>query len=392
MQYPFERLRAVHQSPHSSLAPSQSISYKMASHRQRARERALALTQIKIAPRRTLWLYSQILLTILVTLSLAALSAEVSKLSLTPVYGSIPPRTSLNWLRGGLELDQRYIAIVISVALAKMYLSNHALGFSRVFAIWGFSIPSIQSGLSSFSGKLGPIWGPRSTYLLTSVPLTCLSLLYLVILIPEAFPLTIFAKRAATRSTKEFCSNALGTLLLTSTLYHFLSQLQVYFEIRIPTFVMLRLGKPAVFSRFSLQTIITLMYASLAASLQHFKVFFAAILPLLHIIFVCPHLRLPYNTNILNNTIQAQGFSLVARQESLTGYISVLDNVDQEYRVMRCDHSLLGGEYLRKPKGSRYNEPVYTIFLTLEAVRLLQTKPPESQLPVTSEVKHAVVM
>ena len=213
-----------------------------------------------------------------------------------------------------------------------------------------------------------------------------------MILIPEVFPLAIFAERAATRSTKQFCSHALGTLLLTSTLYHFLSQLQIYFENRIPTFVMLRLGKSAVFSRFSLQSIIALMYASLAASLQHFKVVFAAILPLFHIIFVCPHLNLPYNTNILNNTIQAQGFSLVARQESLTGYISVLDNVDQEYRVMRCDHSLLGGEYLRKPKGSRYNEPVYTIFLTLEAVRLLQTKPPESQLIATSEVKHALVM
>ena len=385
----------MHHSPHSSLAPSQSISsisFKMPSHRQNARERTPALTQNKYAPRRTLWLYSPVLFNILATLFLAAMSAEISKLSLTPVYGSIPPRTSLSWLRGDLELDQRYIAIVISVALAKICLSNHALGFSRLFAIWGFFIPSIQSGLYSFSGRFGPIWGPRTIYLLTSAPLSCLSLLHLVILIAEAFPLTIFAKRAATRNSEEFCSNALGTLLLTGTLYHFLSQLQVYFESRLPTFIMLRLGTHAVFSRFGLQTITALMYAQLAASLQHFKVFFAAILPLFHILFVCPHMQLPYNTNILNKTIQAQGFSLVARQESLTGYISVLDNVNQEYRVMRCDHSLLGGEYLRKPKGSRYNEPVYTIFLTLEAVRLLQTEPPESQSTVTSEVKHALVM
>ena len=366
--------------------------FKMASHGQKARERAPASTQNKMAPRRTLWLYSQVLLKILATLFLAAISAESSKLSLTPVYGSIPPRTSLDWLRGDLEFDPRYMATVISVALAKMYLSNHALGSSRVFAIWGFSIPSIQSGLYSFSGKLGPIWGPRSTYLLTSVPLSCLSLLHLLNLIAEVFPLKIFAERTATRSTKDFCSNALGTLLLTSTLYHILSQLQVYFETRLPTLMMLRLDTHAIFSRFGLQAITALMYASFAASLKHFKIFFATILPLFHIVFICPHLRLPYNTNILNSTIQAQGFSLVARQESLTGYISVLDNVNQEYRVMRCDHSLLGGEYLRKPKGSRYNEPVYTIFLTLEAVRLLQIKPPESQSPVTSEVKHALVM
>lgn len=364
----------------------------MASHRQRARERAPALTQNRTAPRRTLWLYSQVLFKVLATLFLAAVSAELSKLSLTPVYGSIPPRMSLNWLQGGLKLDQRYIAIVISVVLAKMTFSNHTLSFSRYFAIWGFSIPSIQSCLYSFSGKFGPIWGPRSTYLMTSVPLSCLSLLHLVISIAEVFPLTIFAERAATRSTKEFCSNVLGTLLLTSTLYHCLSQIQVYFESRLPTFMMLKLGTHAVFSRFGLQTITALMYASFAASLQHFKVFFATILPLFHILFICPHMQLPYNTDILNKTIQAQGFSLVARQESLTGYISVLDNVKQDYRVMRCDHSLLGGEYLRRPKGSRYNEPVYTIFLTLEAVRLLQTKSPESQSTVTNEVKHALVM
>ena len=364
----------------------------MASHRQKAREQTPALTQNKSPPRRTLWSFSQALVTILATLLLAAMSAEVSKLSLTPVYGSIPSRTSLDWLRGGFDLDQRYIAIVLFVALAKMNLSNHSLGFSSLFAIWGFFIPSIQSILYSFGGKLGPIWGPRSTYLLTSVPLSCLSLLYLVILIAAIFPRTIFAERAASRTTKEFCSNAFGTLLLTSTLYHFLSQLQVYFENRLPTLMMLRLAKHAVFSRFSLQTITALMYAQLAASLQHFKVLFVAILPLLHILFVCPQVQLPYNTSRLNRTIQAQGFSMVARQESLTGYISVLDNVNQEYRVMRCDHSLLGGEYLRKPKGSRYNEPVYTIFLTLEAVRLLQTKPPESQSLVTSDVKHALVM
>ena len=364
----------------------------MASHRQRARGRAPALPHNEFAPRKQLWLYSRVLFQILATLFLAAMSAELFKLSLTPVYGSIPPRTSLNWLRGGLELDQRSIAIVISVALAKITFSNYYLSFSRLFAIWGFSIPSIQSGLYSFSGKFGPIWGPRSTYLMTSVPLFYLSLLHLVVLIAEVLPLKIFAERAATRSTKEFCGNVLATILLTDALYHFLSQFQVYLENRLPTFMMLRLGTHAVFSRFGLQTITALMYASFAASLQHFKVFFAAILPLLHILLVCPHMQLPYNTDILNRTIHAQGFSLVARQESLTGYVSVLDNVKQEYRVMRCDHSLLGGEYLRKPKGSRYNEPVYTIFLTLEAVRLLQTEPPESQSTVTNEVKHALVM
>lgn len=388
---------AVWQSVHqSSLAPSLSHTdftlLQMPPHRQRAQARAPALTQTKIAPRRELWLYAQLLLSIFATLFLAALSAEVSKLSLTPVYGSIPPIASLNWLRGSFGSDRRYITMVVSVSMAKMFFSKRTLGFSRLFAIWGCFIPLIQSTLYRISGKLGPIWGPRSTYLLTSVPLSCLSLLHLVISIAETFPLTIFAEGAATRSMEDFCSTALGTLLLTSTLHHFLTRLGVFLENRLPMFIMMRSGAHAVFSRFGLQTVTALMYTLLGASIQRFKVIFTAILPLFHVLFVCPHVPLPYNTNILNSTLRAEGFSLVARQESLTGYISVLDNVKEGYRVMRCDHSLLGGEYLRKPVGSRYNEPVYTIFLTLEAVRLLQTRPSETQLLATSEHKHALVM
>lgn len=364
----------------------------MPPHRQKAHARVPVLTQNKNARGRRLWLYAQLFLMIVETLFLAAMSAEVSKLSMTPVYGSIPPITSLNWLRGGLESDQRYIAIVISVSLAKMLLNKRTLDFSRLFAIWGFFIPSVQSGLYRLSGKFGPLWGPRSTYLLTSVPLSCLSLLHLVIMTAEVFPLTIFAEGAATPSMKNFCSTALGTLLLTSTLYYFLTRLREFLEIRLPIFIMLRSGTHAVFSRFGLQATTALMYAQLGASLHRSKVIFTAILPLLHIVFVCPHVPLPYNSNLLNSTLRAEGFSLVARQESLTGYLSVLDNVNQGYRVMRCDHSLLGGEYLRKPRGSRYNEPVYTIFLTLEAVRLLQTERSENELLETTEPKHALIM
>ncbi len=364
----------------------------MPPRRQRVPARAPASTQTNNARNRSLWLYAQLLTTTLAILFLAAMSAESSKLSLTPVYGSIPPVASLNWLRGGLERDRRDVAIVVFLSLAKNLFSKQALGFSKKFAIWGFFVPSIHSCLHGFSGRLGPLWGPRSTYLLTSVPLSCLSVLYLVILIAEAFPLAIFAEGAVTRSMKVFSSTALGTLLLTSTVYYFLARLKSYLEHTLPISITLRYGTHAVFSRFGLQTVTAFMYAPLAVSLERSKLVFAAILPLLHLVSICPHVPFSYNTNVLNSTLQVEGYSLVARQESLTGYISVLDNVKEGYRVMRCDHSLLGGEYLRKPWGSQYKEPVYTIFLTLEAVRLLQTEPSESRLLATSQHKHALVM
>lgn len=375
-----------------SLPSPRVESFRMTPRGKRSNAPAPALTQNNNAPRRIWWSYARLLLTILATLFLAAMSAEVSKLSLTPVYGSIPPIASLKWLRGGLERDQRYIAMIFSVSLAKMFFSKRNLGFSKYFATWGFFIPSIQSGLFSFSGRLGPVWGPRMTYLLTSVPLSCLSLLHLVNLIADTFPFAIFAEGAATHSLVGFCGSGLGTLLLAGTLYHFLARIKTYLENRLSMFMMLTSGTPAVFSRFGLQIVTTLLYAQLGASLEGFKLIFTAILPILHLAFVCPHVPLPYNTGVLNDTLRAEGYSLVARQESLTGYISVFENLNEGYRVMRCDHSLLGGEYLNKPRGSRYNEPVYTIFLTLEAVRLLQNRPSEGQLVATSKHNHALVM
>ena len=359
---------------------------------QRANARAPALKHHNSTSRRTLWSYVRLLLMTSSILFLAAISAEISKLSLTPVYGSIPPIASLNWLRGGLEHDQRYIVMIVSISLAKMFFSRRTLRLSKHFAIWGSFVPSIQSGLFSLSGRLGPIWGPRTTYFLTSIPLSYLSLLHVVVLVAEAFPLAIFAEGAATHSAKDFCSSALGTFLLTSTLYQFLAWIKMYLEEWLPMLIMSTSGRHAVCSRFGVQTVMALVYAQLSASIERFKLMLTAILPLFHLAFFCPHLQLPYHTDVLNSTLRAEGYSLVARQESLTGYISVLDNVNAGYRVMRCDHSLLGGEYLRKPRGSRYNEPVYTIFLTLEAVRLLQTMTPETQLLETSKHKHALVM
>ena len=51
-----------------------------------------------------------------------------------------------------------------------------------------------------------------------------------------------------------------------------------------------------------------------------------------------------------------------------------------QYRMMRCDHSLLGGEWLltdrrRKSEGWEVSEPIYAVFELLEAVRLMELEP-----------------
>ena len=85
------------------------------------------------------------------------------------------------------------------------------------------------------------------------------------------------------------------------------------------------------------------------------------------------HVPLQRTTDLLNATLALDGYSLLERRESLTGYISVLENNVDHYRVMRCDHSLLGGEWILPPDPKRkVAEPVYAVFTMLESVRLVQ--------------------
>jgi hypothetical protein len=54
--------------------------------------------------------------------------------------------------------------------------------------------------------------------------------------------------------------------------------------------------------------------------------------------------------------------------------MSILESRDQGFRVMRCDHSLLGGEWLAKSDRNLLAEPIYGVFVMLEAVRLVEVK------------------
>ncbi|KAI4716225.1 spermine/spermidine synthase [Aureobasidium sp. EXF-10727] len=85
-------------------------------------------------------------------------------------------------------------------------------------------------------------------------------------------------------------------------------------------------------------------------------------------------------------------WNILERAESNTGYISVLENLDAGYRVLRCDHSLLGGEWLvtdeRRRQGITTSEPIYSVFEILEAVRLVET----AHSSVPDEEKSALVV
>jgi len=107
-----------------------------------------------------------------------------------------------------------------------------------------------------------------------------------------------------------------------------------------------------------------------------------AIPALLYSFLANPHMDTPIATNALNTALQPHNWKLLDRQWSNTGYVSILESSEAQYRVMRCDHSLLGGEWLltpeRRKEGWKVNEPIYVAFEMLEAVRLIETKTPVS--------------
>ena len=123
-----------------------------------------------------------------------------------------------------------------------------------------------------------------------------------------------------------------------------------------------------------------LLVASALAYIAQSRLLVLAMPALLHTFFLNPHFESPTTFNVLNEALHTHNWTLLDRRWSNTGYISVLESIDMQYRVMRCDHSLLGGEWLltdkrREEEGWRVDEPIYSVFEMLEAVRLMELSP-----------------
>lgn len=218
--------------------------------------------------------------------------------------------------------------------------------------VLAFSIPMIQFYLFQQSSRLGAVYGPLVTEILTYFPLVLLSLLC-------AASLMGLLNR---RNISEPLWSA-GSGVATYAVFIGAQQVST-------SLIKTRIGSSLLFTRSGLQFVLATCYAIFLPS----RLTLLAILPFLHLVTFNVHVPLEHTTALLNETLRLNGYNLVARQESLTGYISVLDNINDGFRVMRCDHSLLGGEWLLPPGNIQtgLREPIYAVFVMLEAVRLVQ--------------------
>ncbi|RYP86130.1 hypothetical protein DL769_000808 [Monosporascus sp. CRB-8-3] len=276
----------------------------------------------------------------LVLITLMAVYSNVSLLALSPVYGQIPATAWHN--------------TVIWAALFIGWSSNlalrRALPYKTIFFVplVAAYIPMAQFYLFKLSGTFGAKYGPAITEGLTLAPLLILT-------------------TACTADTLEVADLS----LLPGFIADATPGIGAYATFRVVELESIKhlitsIGKSLPQTRIGLEAVLAATYTIMARS----RLLLLGIPALLHAAFMNPHILTPQATASLNATLNAQGWSLVDRWESVTGYMSVLDSHKDGFRVMRCDHSLLGGEWT-KFKKVRVGEPIYSVFTQLEAVRLV---------------------
>lgn len=101
------------------------------------------------------------------------------------------------------------------------------------------------------------------------------------------------------------------------------------------------------------------------------------------------------NASWRDRRLTAENYKILDVRESITGYVSVIENTHTHMRALRCDHSLLGGVWLPEGEWAQQGvvvpEPIYSVFTMLEAVRLMEL-PGSSRTPKADKDKSALVM
>ncbi|KIX10575.1 uncharacterized protein Z518_01659 [Rhinocladiella mackenziei CBS 650.93] len=279
---------------------------------------------------------------------LAALYAPVSQLNLSPVYGAVP---------AALYHSYGLMASFMLAFALRGYLPSWIAQTITPFCIW---IPTIQFLLFQLSSILGNPLGALVTEAFTCYPLVVLSV-YMAMQYFDEVDIGQF------NSTYGEAVPSMGLFMLFTILQR-----------ACKSFVLSLTGPYFLRSRIGLQLVVASLYGMVLP-----KSLIWPTLPGLAFTMVAnPHCALSRTTEVLNNTLGLYDYTLLERKESVTGYISVLEDNQRGFRVMRCDHSLLGGEWkLSASKGDerKVGEPIYAIFTMLEAVRLVETSSSDQQ-------------
>ncbi len=270
-------------------------------------------------------------------LFLAGACIGASTSTVSPVYGLIPAT---------LFHAQLYVIALVVLVVTNFLPPFHLPALDSWLPVWAGWIPTVQWALFKMSATLGGTAGPLLTEILTVYPIVLLSL----------------------ATTAEGDRSHFGIIQVAAPLV-------VRIGIEMATTLIPRVsGVLSTVCSPLVQLVIAAGYACLSPS----RLLLLTIPALFHSVFFNVHMPFPSTDARLNGTLESQfGYRVLARSESITGYLSVIENPERQFRALRCDHSLLGGEWLpseRDPPNQRVRDPIFAVFVLLEAVRLVELK------------------
>ena len=243
--------------------------------------------------------------------TLTAIYSSISQLTLSPVYGLIPAGIYHRYGTMGVAL----FAIALRGKLPALQRYAYAL---PVFAFW---IPTIQFMLFKYSSIFGNPLGPVVTELFTYYPLVFMSV-YLALW---------YVDRVDTKGADPLISE-MGYPVFTFTWLVTAQRL-------LRGVIVSNAGVFTLMNRVIMQLVVAVLYSLIIPN----QVFWPSIPTAAFTMIANVHNPIERTTEVLNNTLALSGYDLLDRRESLTGYLSVLESQNDHFRVLRCDHSLLGG-------------------------------------------------
>jgi hypothetical protein len=291
-------------------------------------------------------------------LFLTAFYSPVFLLTLSPVFGSAPSHIFHGY------------GVAVSAA-AGWFLKDviHRLSGRRavyLLPVLAFWVPTIQYFMFHQSSSFGNPTGP------------------LIIDIFTFYPLVLLSVACAGKLLQAGLNMSQHGDLMTEHIPLFGSYV-IYSagEYFSKAFISKFIGLTFFLSRGGLQLLIASLYSATIPS----KWLVLAVPSILFSVTSNVHMPFGRTTAALNSAIQVEGYELLARQDSSTGYISVLENLEDGFRVMRCDHSLLGGQWTKMPRNyhPEVKDPIYAVFAMLEAIRLIKTDHGEARVDANSK-------
>ncbi|KAJ2707859.1 hypothetical protein FB645_000422 [Coemansia sp. IMI 203386] len=292
-----------------------------------------------------------IILALITASALSGIMVSLGPQHMEPVYGNVLPQ--VNFLHG----------VLVSMAIGGLM----ALGFWRRILATGHALatefdatallmaaaPLYSTYILSWSGYLGPIWGPVLTHCVLSFPV--FALLGFVFAIAAA---CIFCGRAL------FLTKA--ALLLTCVLSVIIRAYFVLPQLPFQRSCAGLLGMTALAGSCSL------IIKMLNVCQRHTSPAFAARASmsrfLLTILIVSVALASLFGDNhcFVNGAIKTTGdYNILSREESVTGWVIVSDNHKRDIRLLRSGHSIVGGQW------KTTKQSIFGVFYYADAVRMI---------------------